>query len=362
MAYPMPAGAAVLLGRSHGVTARIVGSVAGSAFVVPVTMVPGTGSVKVDAGSAVRRTLSCQLNVSMDHPVVDPFVSELRAEYGLVESSSGAVWWVPVGVFVLTGVTEVGAGVVAVEGADRWKRVQGARFERPVSTSGDSVAAMVELLQGADSRITVDATAALPGTHGASVWDRNRDDAVLQLARSTGNTVFMDAEGRAVIRPAPSLSDASVWQVGRGAGGVKVSGRRGVTVDSTYNAVVVIGQPQGKAPVYGVARDTDPASPTRYGGPFGKRPRFYTSSLITTTAQANAAAAGLLLARALGVARTLELETLPNPALDGGDVLTVEVEPSVWRRHLVESYTLPLGLGTTPLSTKSTATEDDDGQ
>ena len=360
MAYTLPIGAAALLGRSHGVTARLLGSVAGSAFVIPVPLV--SGSVKLDAGSAVRRTLTAEVRADLGSPVVDPFAGELRAEYGLVESSSGAVWWVPVGVFVIDEVTEAGRGVLSIKGADRWRRVQNARLERPVTTSGNTVDAIRALLMGADGRVVVDTTAApVGGTHRASLWERDRATAVLELARSIGADVAFNAEGVAVVRTVPSLGDASVWQVGRGTGGVKVSSRRGVTSASTYNGVVVIGEPQDAPPVYGFAYDSAPGSPTQWGGPFGKRPRFYRTSLITTQAQATAAAQGLL-SRALGVGRTLELETLPNPALDAGDVLTVEVEPSVWQRHQVQSYTLPLGLGTTPLATRSTAGDDDDGE
>lgn len=359
MAYPLPPQAAALLGRSHGVTARILGSVGGSAFVIPVPLV--SGDVKVDGGSPVRRELSCQLRAGLGDPVVDPFSAELRAEYGLVESSSGDVWWVPVGTFVIESTKEVGPGVVSVKGYDRWRRVANARLTRPVATSGSTAAAIKALLEDADSRITVDVSAAPPGTHQSSLWERDRSDAVLQLARSIGADVFFNPMGVAVVRRAASISDPSVWQVGTGTGGTKVSSARGVSTERTYNGVVVIGEPSGQPPVYGFAYDSAPSSRTRWGGPYGKRPRFYRSSLISTQAQATAAAQGLL-ARALGVARTLDMEALPNPALDAGDVITVEVTAGAWQRHQAQTFTLPLGLGTTPITTRSTVEGDDDGE
>jgi hypothetical protein len=157
-----------------------------------------------------------------------------------------------------------------------------------------------------------------------------------------------------------SLGDASYWQIGRGPGGAKSSSRRGVTRSKTWNAVAVTGQPGGDLPpVYAVARDTDPASRTRYGGPFGKRPRFYTTSLITTTAQAQAVADAQL-AQYLGVARTLSVSAPPNPGLDAGDVITAEVAADEWQRHITEAFTLPLGLGTVGIDTRSNVVEDDD--
>ena len=62
-----------------------------------------------------------------------------------------------------------------------------------------------------------------------------------------------------------------------------------------------------------------------------------------------------------GVARTLELTSAPDPSLDYGDVLSVEVAAGLWQRHMVQGMTLPLGLGTTPITTRTDA-EDDDGE
>lgn len=351
MPWPLDPVAAALLRRDHTISARLLASVNGSAFVVPVPLLPG-GSVQIDAGSAVRRTLSCEVVMPIDHPAVDALAAEIRAEYAVV-SPSGVHYWTPVGTFVLTEVVETAFGRVRLTGADRWHRVNEAGLEQPVTTSGDTIAAITALLSDADPRITVDATGAPAGSHGSSLWDGERSDAVKTLAQSIGAVVYFDAEGVARIRPVPTLGDAIAWQVGRGAG--KVAGARGLSRAQTYNAVVVKGSPQGAAPVYAVARVA--AGPLRWGGPFGKKPRKFDTSLVSTPEQAQTMADAML-ERVQGVARTLELSTLPNPALDAGDVLHVEVQPAVWQRHMYRTGTLPLGLGTTPISTRAEATDD----
>lgn len=358
MGWPMNERAAALIGRSRGVDARLLASVNGSSFVLPVPLQSG-GTVSVDGKSAARRSLSCEVQTVITDPAVDPINAEVRAEYGIVDPASGATFWTPVGTFVVTDAVEAGPGLVSLKATDRWQRVVEARFERPRTTSGNTVAAITALLQEADGRITVEADPALVGTHRASLWDRDRDKAILELAKSIGAVVYFDAMGVAQIRRQPSASDPVYWQISAGQGGAKSASRRGASRSRTYNAVVVIGEPGGNAPpVYGVARDTDPASRTRYGGPMGKRPRYYRTSLITTEAQANAAAAGLL-ARYLGVARTLEVDAAPHPGLEAGDVVLAEVARGTWERHISEAFTLPLGLGTITLATRSNLGEDD---
>lgn len=344
------------LGRSYTVTARILASINGSRFVKPVPLVEGSGEVAVKSGTGVGRSLAVVVRADVDDAVVDPFTVEWRVEYG-IRLVSGETLWMPVGVFVLTDVEAEGPGRVKVTAFDRWVRVVDARFERPRVTQGNTPAAIASLLTDVDPRIVVDVSQAPQGSHRSSLWERDRDKAVQSLARSIGAQVRFDAEGVARVTPVPSLDDPVFATINRGRGGTKIAHRAGVSSRRTYNAVVVVGETPGGDPVYGVARDTSNAR-TRYGGPAAKRPRFYVTSLIETTAQANAAAAGLL-AQALGVARSLAVDAVPNPLMDAGHVIDVETHPSVWERHIVEAFPLPLfGAGVT-IDTRSSVTEDD---
>lgn len=346
----LPADVTALLSRSHGVTARLLASVNGSSFSYPVAF--ESGSVPVDGGSPIRRTLTAQVAAAVDDPEVDVFGTELRAEYGII-AVNGTTTWVPAGVFVLTDATETGDGIVTVKGQDRWRRVVNARFLRPVVTSGNTATAIKTLVEDADSRIVCTDLTGSTATHRRSVWERDRDKAVLDLARSIGAVVVFNADGNAEIRPVPTLTAPIAWKVYGGDGGVLIEARRGATQDQTYNAVVAEGEaPDGAAAVRAVVTLTG-RSTLRYGGPFGSRPRYYRSPLLRTQQQANTAAAALL-ARVTGVARSVELSAAPHPGLDAGDVIEVEVEPAVYERHLVESFDLPLGPGGISIATRTT--------
>lgn len=364
MGWPMPGKSAGLIGRTHGVRAEILASVNGSAFVVPLPLAgPSAGSVPVDGKSNARRKLSCQVIADVDSPSVSPITAEVQAWYVLIDDPSGEEFRIPVGTFVVGESKESSPGVVDLNGTDRWSRVQEARFPSPVQTSGNTVDAITNLLMDADSRIEVVVDPGTgTGSHRASVWERDRDTAVVKLAQSIGATVYFDPLGVAHIGPLPGLSRDPYWNVTVGRGGVRLGRSRGISREKTYNGVSVTADPgNGVAPVFGAAYDLVPGSSTRWGGPFGKRTRFYSSSLISTSAQANATAASMLTS-VLGVTRTMSVQTLAHPGLDAMDVIEVEVTEGVYRRYLAGAFTLPLGLGALSIDALTSADQDDGGQ
>lgn len=359
----MTARAASIITRTHGIRGELRSSVNGSPFEIPMMLLPG-GSVAVDGKSAARRKLSAKVVASHTSPTVSPISGEVQAWIVLVDDPSGREYEIPVGTFVLTDVKEDGNGSVTISGEDRWRRVQDARLPSPVTTSGSTITAITSLLRGADDRITVVVDPGVPtdATHQASTWDRDRDKAVTELATSIGCTVFFDPLGVAHISQLPSLDDDAYWTIGTGMGGARLGRARGISRERTYNAVVVTGDTAGQVPpVSAFVTDNDQLSPTRYGGPFGRRPRFYTSSLVTTQAQASDTASRML-ASARGIARTLTVDALAHPGLDAWDVISVETDPGIYGRYLVGSFTLPLGLGSISIDALTGAETDDGGQ
>jgi hypothetical protein len=111
-----------------------------------------------------------------------------------------------------------------------------------------------------------------------------------------------------------------------------------------YNAVVARGeQDTDAAPVQGIAYDTDPASPTRWDGPFRRVPAFYASPMITTVAQAQAAATTRLATYLKSRQQDLTIEILPNPAMDPGLTTVTVVTPRRSVTGRLRRLTLPLG-------------------
>jgi hypothetical protein len=145
-----------------------------------------------------------------------------------------------------------------------------------------------------------------------------------------------------------------VWLIDTGDKGVMVNANEALDRTGVYNGVLVEGQNAATdAPVSALVYDSDPTSPTRWGGPFGKVVRIEQSSAVASVSQASSAADSLL-DRKLGLTRSLVLTTAPNPALESGDIIDVAFEDGRRERHVIDAITLDLGPeGAQQLSTRS---------
>jgi hypothetical protein len=187
------------------------------------------------------------------------------------------------------------------------------------------------------------------------------------MATACGMTLFFDPLGVCVMRPEQDLIDLDpVWTF---------DGRPyvpGETYDpdrwsnlalydlehtwdtgDTFNAVVATGESTSNdTPFRGVAYDLDPASPTFYGGKFGRRPTFWTSPLITSTGMASSSARTML-QKQLGLAESLTIPLSPHPGLEPGQpVKVLRPDMGIDTIHQVDHYTLPLGAGAGQLDTR----------
>jgi hypothetical protein len=354
--YAIDSWAVPLLTTSHGVIGRAWASVNGSPFTVPMKLRAG-GTVTLDGTAAVRRVLDCEVAADIESATVSPLITELAVEYGVIVGRRQS--WTPVGTFVITSAKEsTTPGVVKIKGEDRWRRIQEARFDPAVTTSGNTASAIATLAAGADPRIAVTDLTGSTATHPATRWDRDRDKAILELCKSIDAQLYFTPSGAAILAPHPALPDAAdpgVIDVGRGTGGSKVSSARTLDREPIFTAATVTGEPlDGGPPVYATSRDTDPASPTRHGGPFGQKTNFYHNPLIRTTVAAQSVADSRR-ARLTGIAWAIDLTMLPHPGLEYGDPLRVEVAPGQWQTHMLEGYPLPLGPGTVAVKTRTTA-------
>lgn len=344
------------LGQSHGVTARLVASVNRSAFTYPVKLLDG--SVKVDLSNPIRRKLDALIVAKESDPECDTFRTEIRAQYGISLNNFDWIWFT-VGTFVVTAAEEAGAGQMKITGEDRWRRVVDARFLSPVVTSGLHINAIDALITDADGRIVCTDYTGKTSQHRSSVWERDRDKAVLELAKAIGVDVYFNPSGAAEIRPVPVIDATSAWRVHGGDGGVLIEPRRKKSRDKVYNAVVAEGEDaSGNVAVRAVATVGATNSQLQYGGAAGQKPRFYRSTLITTQEQAQNTANSLL-AKVSGAAKTVTIDSFTNPALEAGDTLHVEIEPGRYELHLVEAFDIPLGPGGMTIATRAAVPEEE---
>lgn len=335
-----------------GSTGTNPGPVDGSGSPVNTIKIVG-GDVTFSTSSDVNGT--CEIHTDMAWPMNSaalgsPYGQELFLERG-IRFGSGTQEWVGLGYFRIGEVAQDDApkGVIRISGEDRMSGVRDARPIAPVQfVAGSSVGTIIDQVVGACFSWAV--TTVYPdwdvyNTPLVSDHVLNDDNISFlnELITSFGRIYYWDYKGRFVVKKIPSLTTQAVTTINAGRYGVLCSMQRTISRDSVYNAVVATGEPvDEQPPVRGVAFDLNPASPTYWNGAFGHVPKFFSSSFLTSIDQCDSAAASLL-AGLTGVPYVVSLGTVPNPALEGWDVIVItyaDSQPS--EVHIIDTITYPL--------------------
>ena len=251
----------------------------------------------------------------------------------------------------------VGASAT-LELADRMAQVRDEPFTAPYAAKGKTPAnaakEIVTAVFGASITYLTPYTPA--GVLGDTIYTGERPAALSELEQAYGAEVYFDAEGRFVFAAKPADGAAPVWHVDTGLAGVLVDAVENLDRTGIYNGVLVQGQAEGDLPpVSALAVYSEPTSPIRWGGPFGKVAMIADSTSVTTTAQALAAAQDLLRLR-LKQTRSLEITAAPNPALEAGDTIHVMFPDDRTETHLVDAVTIDLGTGAQGIVTRTQET------
>lgn len=293
------------------------------------------GSVSVDRGSKIRRSLSLTIP---DLSLLPWDATDPLAVYGQTLVVSRGIWFadapemVPLGTFRIDEPSaDVHEGPITLTGKSSEAAIQDDKFLVPTSTRGygSCVLAITAFIRATlPDAVIVNATSDnRDPVCAVATWDANTDrwDAVTQIATAMNAEIFVDALDRFIIVDIPTVDTTPVsWEVADGEGGTLMSAGRQMSRTNVFNRVVVSGEntSAGTAPTSGVAYDNDPNSPTRWDGPFGKVTKTYSSSLFTTSGACQAAA-GYMLADAMAPNIQTSLATIPNPALEAGDCLRI---------------------------------------
>lgn len=197
------------------------------------------------------------------------------------------------------------------------------------------------------------ATTSPATTTRAMFWERERGDALNDLCTAMGAEWSADSAGEFWLAPLPAAIDDTtqpVWIVDSGDSGVVISRNHTMDRQGVFNEIFVTGEAIGgdhgapgywrddPAPPY----NGDPNSPTRWGGPFGKVPGFYTGQAARSTDEANAVARRIGL-QAISKTRSIQVTCVVNPMLRLGDVILVAgVTEGVNGMYYVQSMDIPL--------------------
>lgn len=216
-------------------------------------------------------------------------------------------------------------GAISVRAFDAGQAVADDRFLSPRRMSGGTKRAAIEtLLEEVTGAVTFGAGVPTDSLYPVT-WDADRDKAVTELATALGCWWWWGEAGGWTVAPVPTptlVPGSASWVVPAHTGIVTSTGT--TSREGAYNAVAASGQtPEGDTttPPFGVAYDTDPASPTYWDGPFGHKPQFYNSPVLSTDAQCEAAALSIL-NRSKGLTRGLTFTVAANPGLEPGDTVS----------------------------------------
>lgn len=330
-----------------------------------------SGTVELDATADVFATLDLEIpgvDPETGRPwfprrAVDPLApygAELFVRVGV--DLGDRTLWSPLGYFRIDDLDQPDApdGPVRISGSDRMAGIIDARLVEPMEFSRTATYAQVvtALVQDAHPLAVVafDDDSGDRAIGRRLIVEEDRYEALRDLAESLGKLVWWDGEGILRVADAPDAT-VPVWHVRAGRNGVLVSAQRRVTRQGIYNAVVAQGEATSGTPARAVVVDDGPLSPTRWGGPFGKVPRFYSSPLLTTRGQARAAAASIL-RRSLGVPYSVSLGAITNPALRPHDPIRVTLRDGSRDLHIVDTVSIPLTVGGGPMQLTTRSVTD----
>jgi hypothetical protein len=312
------------------------------------------GSVSVD-NAPVRRSGSLSL---VDEPgvfipgyaddLLAPAGNEVRLWRGIDYRDGTDPELVPIGTLRFV-VTEVAWPQISLECYDRAWAIAGATLENTLNIPAGTnyLTAITNILTvawGADLPTnfpdTDEVTATLVFEPETDPWEIARE-----LTANLGMVLFFDPMGVCQMAPEPDpATDPPVWAFAdTDAENLALPGMKAVWDGTGNNAVIVVGENSDSDAVYrSVVYDQDPNSPTRYGGPFGKRPITIRDEKVTSQFQANLRARKELLAR-LGLAQTVEIPSIVNPAFEVGDVAyCASAVNKIDQLSILERFAVPL--------------------
>lgn len=306
-------------------------------------------------GVTVLASVLVRVTMTREHyDIPTPSMTVLNVR---MSSDSGTAEYCPLGVFLLddVAVTDTAAGAyVEIAGSDLSRRIArntwGATYTvQPGTNYADAITAMViDRMPDAvlNFASTEQSTPQLQFGQSSS-GDPWQD--IQSMAQSIGYECYFDARGVCVLRPVPDPDTApSQWEFEDIAHPTITSLVRRVSDSNTYNKIIATGEGTGNdVPVQAIALDDDPASPTYYLGSYGTVTYRFTSPLILTEDQAQAAADAML-RQVKGATEAVEVDVIPMPAVEPGDVVTVTRGRSkVEGRFLVDQLTTPLDAAAT---------------
>ena len=318
------------------------------------------GSVSVSR-SAVERTASLQLVDTGDLTPTDvsdllvPAGNQIRLWRGYKFNTPGvggvdAEEYIPLGTFRFTAVSSTWPNISISDMYDRAWIVQGAILENVLTIpAGTNSVEAVESILGV---AYPDLPTSFPSTDEGTTlmtFDADADPwAICQdLAANIGYRLTMDPMGTAVmVSEQEPVEGSVVWRFDdTDQDNIALPGAELSWSGTAYNAYIVVSDNQSLAlPVRAKAYDLDPASPTQYGGKYGKRPApLIRDEKIQNLGQAQTRA-NMELGNGVGLMQQINHSSLVHPCFQLSDVVGVNLTRQRIEQQFcaIDSFTVPM--------------------
>lgn len=314
------------------------------------------GTIRAELDGQIRRSGSIVIADPKLAPDVSsalaPLGAEVLVKQGIVYSD-GTSELIPLGRFrVETSGWKDAEGVTTIQVYDRSKALQEVSLPDSFGRPGWlAQAVVVDFIEAFYPGLTYPGMfGAIPNYRipGGHVFEEsNYWDAAVALTKNMGARLHFDVTGTPRVAPVSDLSSAMTSDVDvfAGEGGILVEASREWSREGVCNGVQVTGgaDPNGSIPSATV-KNLAPGHPLRWGGPFGRVMGRINDSSITTTGQARIRAAAEL-SKYTGAAYSLDFTTVPNPAMDVGDIARVRFSSGEVQLHELSTLNIPLGPG-----------------
>lgn len=258
-----------------------------------------------------------------DHPLGN-VGQELLVRKGWRGSDGEVLEWATIGRYLIHRAAPEG-DAITVRADGLGQRIEHFRFTDPFTAqSGQFLAQARALMSGTGLPVALDSSLSSRASSSRS-WERggSRVEAWDELMTAWGAVSYIDPDARSLVVRAPWVATgAPVLTVTDGvAGSVVEVAPGGGPEDGTPNAVVASSAPEdGSVPLSAIV--TVSRGPRRWGGPYGRRPAFYASPLLTTWASVWSAARTRL-ASMQATTWDVTIDALSCPAIERGDLIRV---------------------------------------
>lgn len=328
-----------------------------------------SGIIEVDRSASFRRRLSRLVLLDLDGTITPDQASdlfsvtsgnEIRIYAGYRVDGVDALY--SQGIFGLEGaeVEDTLDGVtVTLSAFDRSRKVSRNKSYRPfiITQAENTIAAARRFLEDRMPGVVISAPTTT-FTTPYTVIDAERDpwEVLQDLMRSIGFEIFFNTDGVCVMQIEPDPDNVNLaisWTYQEGTTATTLRINRSSSNEDVPNFVIVTGENSYNiTPARGLAWDNDQTSSTYAGDPTAVPPvppgsyglvlESTTDKLVSTQAQANAAAASRLTS-VKGATEVVTFSIVPNPAHEEGDLVrVVRSRTNLDARLVVERFSIPL--------------------